>query len=402
MAFLRDSLRAFLNASKNNGLDRRFPFLLIPLVDVFCGKSAVLPEVLWHYEVIVLISVVTPVFNEQEVLPHLFETLPKVLEDLGHSYEIIVVNDGSSDGTADWLRQVARVNERVKFISLSRNFGQQAAMTAGLDYARGDVVVVMDADLQDPPELLGAMLEKYYEGYDVVSCQRVSRAGETLFKKVTATAFYELMRRAIDRRIPAEVGDFRLYSRGAVEAIKAFREQHRFMRGLVAWLGLREAFIPFHRPPRAAGETKYPLSKLLRLAWTAISSSSAIPLKLCAYAGWLLVTVSMLLGSLACIASLGVLEWGAASLAWATLQTAMTGVNLVAVGLVGDYVGRIYEESKQRPLYIVSETCNVSVRRDMPRSVWMSGRADAVADSESESDAPDVIRMPTRAPRRAA
>lgn len=349
-----------------------------------------------------LISVVVPVYNEQEVLPHLFEKLPAVLERTGYSYEIIVVNDGSSDGTADWMRQQARLDDRIKLIQFSRNFGQQAAMTAGLDYARGDVVVVMDADLQDPPELLDAMLEKYYEGYDVVSCQRISRAGETWFKKLTATAFYELMRRAIDRRIPAEVGDFRLYSRDAVDALRAFREQHRFMRGLVAWLGLREAFIPFHRPPRVAGETKYPVSKLIKLAWTAISSSSAVPLKLCTYLGWLVIACGLLS---ACLLPLSAMNWISVSLAglgWATFQLALTGCQLIAIGLLGDYVGRIYEESKQRPLYIVSETCNVSVKRDMSRSVWMSGRADFSTSIPAEQESDGILRIPTRAPRRAA
>ncbi|MCU0708266.1 MAG: glycosyltransferase family 2 protein [Pirellula sp.] len=349
-----------------------------------------------------LISVVVPVYNEQEVLPHLFEKLPAVLERTGYSYEIIVVNDGSHDGTADWMRQQARLDDRIKLIQFSRNFGQQAAMTAGLDYARGDVVVVMDADLQDPPELLDAMLEKYYEGYDVVSCQRISRAGETWFKKFTATAFYELMRRAIDRRIPAEVGDFRLYSRDAVDALRAFREQHRFMRGLVAWLGLREAFIPFHRPQRVAGETKYPVSKLIKLAWTAISSSSAVPLKLCTYLGWIVMACGLLSATLIPLAAMNWISVSLTGLGWATFQLALTGFQLIAIGLLGDYVGRIYEESKQRPLYIVAETCNVSVKRDMPRSVWMSGRADFATSIPSEQESDGVIRIPTRAPRRAA
>ncbi len=341
-----------------------------------------------------LVSVVIPVFNEQDVLPHLFDALPPVLEKLGDSYEIILVNDGSSDGTASWIRQRARSDDRIKFINLSRNFGQQAAMTAGMDYARGDVIAVMDSDLQDPPELLEEMLGKYYEGYDVVSCQRVSRAGETWFKKTTATAFYELMRRAIDRRIPPEVGDFRLYSREAVDAIRSFREQHRFMRGLVAWLGLREAFIPFHRPPRVAGETKYPFSKLVRLAWTAISSSSAIPLRLCSYAGWAMLFAGILFEMASAATALNWLPGSASTLGWAGFQLILAGTNLSAIGLLGDYVGRIYEEAKQRPLYVVSETCNVNVKRDMGRSVWMSGRSESATGTESLEIEHDVLTMP--------
>jgi len=341
------------------------------------------------------------VFNEQEVMPHLFRALSAVLEGIDHDREIIFVNDGSRDGTADWVRGVAATDERVKLVNFSRNFGQQAAMTAGLDCARGDVVVVMDADLQDPPELLQQMLDKYHEGYDVVSCRRRTRAGESWFKKKTASAFYSLMRKAIDSRIPAEVGDFRLYSRGAVDAIRAFREQHRFMRGLVAWLGLREAFIEFDRPARVAGETKYPVSKLIKLAWTAISSSSTVPLRACAYVGWFLLA-SALTASLTL--PLAVMEWipiSASTLGWIVFQLMLTGIQLVAVGLIGDYVGRIFEESKQRPLYIVSESCNIDLPSDCGRSVWMRGHPE-VAFPAATGDRDSRVRVPLRAPRRAA
>lgn len=335
-----------------------------------------------------LVSVVIPVFNEQEVLPHLFVALPPVLDKIADDYEIILVNDGSRDLSAAWIREKAARDPRVKLINLSRNFGQQAAMTAGLDCASGDVVAVMDSDLQDPPELLEAMLEKYYEGYDVISCQRISRAGETFFKKATATAFYEVMRRAIDKRIPAEVGDFRMYSRNAVEAIRAFREQHRFMRGLVAWLGLKEALIPFHRPPRVAGETKYPFSKLCRLAWTAISSSSAVPLKLCSYAGWCMLAAGVLMSLLSVGATLGWWHVGSGSASWAGFQMLLSGVQLVAIGLLGDYVGRIYEESKDRPLYIVNETCNIENPGIHARAVWLKNSDVESLDSRPLSDRP--------------
>jgi dolichol-phosphate mannosyltransferase len=344
-----------------------------------------------------LISVVIPVFNEYEVLPHLFAALPPVLEKLGDDYEILLVNDGSQDGSVDWIRDRASKDHRVKLISFSRNFGQQAAMTAGLDAASGDVVAVMDSDLQDPPELLEQMLEKINDGYDVVSCQRASRAGETLFKKVTATAFYELMRRGLDRRIPPEVGDFRMYSRNAVEALCGFREQHRFMRGLVAWLGLKEAVIPFHRPPRVAGETKYPVSKLFRLAWTAISSSSALPLKFCTYVGMAMLVGSLLTGLLSAVAGLGLGSGVAVPYGWIGFQLFLSGIQLSAIGLLGDYVGRIYEESKQRPLYIVDETCNLGRGMASTRSVWLHPDNDTEATDMHES-APYVIAMPGRVP----
>jgi glycosyltransferase involved in cell wall biosynthesis len=347
----------------------------------------------------VLISIVAPVYNEREVLPHFFDALSKVLSRLENPYEIIVVNDGSRDGTFELAQQYALDNERIKVISLSRNFGQQAAMTAGLDCARGEVVVVMDADLQDPPELLEQMLEKYNEGFDVVSCQRVSRAGETWFKRKTASAFYELMRRAIDSRIPPEVGDFRLYSRHAVDAICTFREQHRFMRGLVAWLGLREAFIPFHRPPRVAGETKYPLSKLFKLAWIAISSSSALPLKGCSYLGAILLFFGLLVSSAIPLAAMGWLPIWASTAGWVAFQFVLSGTQLVAVGLLGDYIGRVFEESKQRPLYIVSETCNIESSPRIQRSVWINRERENpdARDRQSES-----VRFPVRTTRRAA
>lgn len=341
-----------------------------------------------------LISVVIPVFNECEVMPHLFAALPPVLDKIADTYEIIMVDDGSSDGTREWLSDAASRDSRIKLISFSRNFGQQSAMTAGLDYARGDVVVVMDCDLQDPPELLETMLEKLKQGYDVVSCQRASRAGETFFKKTTATAFYQLMRRAIDKRIPPEVGDFRMYSRSAVQAIRSFREQHRFMRGLVAWLGLKEALIPFDRPPRVAGETKYPVSKLVRLAWTAISSSSAVPLKICSYVGAGMLFWGGALSAGAALAYLSLVPVSSGSLFWAGLQLTLSGINLCAVGLVGDYVGRIYEESKHRPLYIVGETRNIPSIQNKDRTVWLQQRSTAPMERIDVESSPSTIPYP--------
>ena len=349
-----------------------------------------------------LISIVVPVYNEQDVMPHLFRALSEVLSHIEHEHEIIIVNDGSRDGTADWVRRHAATDDRVKLVNFSRNFGQQAAMTAGLDCAQGDVVVVMDCDLQDPPELLNRMLEKYYEGYDVVSCRRMSRAGESWFKKKTASAFYGLMRKAIDSRIPAEVGDFRLYSRGAVDAIRAFREQHRFMRGLVAWLGLREAFIEFDRPARVAGETKYPVSKLIKLAWTAISSSSTAPLRVCAYLGWTLLACGLLATLAVPFVVLQLLPLSLSTVGWSALQLTLTGIQLVSVGLIGDYVGRVFEEAKQRPLYIVSDTCNIERPSEVSRSVWMQDRPCTIAPASSEDRDTNILRIPSLAPRRVA
>jgi glycosyltransferase involved in cell wall biosynthesis len=277
------------------------------------------------------------------------------------------VNDGSTDKTGKILEDMAARDRCVKVLSFSRNFGHQAAVTAGLDFANGDAAAVMDGDLQDPPELLPEMLGLMRQGYDVVSAQRQARPGDGIWKCSTAAAFYWLMRRFIDRRLAAEVGDFRLFSRTAVLALRGFREQHRFMRGLVAWLGLKEAIVPFHREARAYGSTKYPLFKMLQLAWTAVSSFSALPLRL-----------STTLGTFVTLFGLGYFLYSifAALVAKTTipgwtslvcLQIVFSGTILTAVGLVGSYVARIYEESKQRPLYVVTGLNNLEIRETHPQ-----------------------------------
>ncbi len=319
-----------------------------------------------------LLSIVLPVYNEQEVLPVLFEVLPEVLKKIGCDYELIFVDDGSRDSTRQILDRVASQDSRVKVLGFSRNFGQQAAITAGLDFAEGDAVVVMDADMQDPPELLVAMVEQFKQGFDVVSTQRIARDGESVFKKWTASAFYAFMQWAIDKRLPPQCGDFRLFSRGAVQAIRQFREQHRFMRGLVAWLGLRETIVQFHRPARAAGETKYSPIKLFQLAWTAVSSFSAVPLKACLYAGVALTTFGVIYSFYAVYAAMFV---SSTAPGWSSLvcfQLVFNGATLTAVGLVGDYVGRIYDESKQRPLYVVGDSVNVATSGCAQRMVWIN------------------------------
>jgi len=250
-------------------------------------------------------------------------------------------------------------DERVRIISFTRNFGHQAAITAGLDFAAGDAAVIMDADLQDPPELIPQMIELYEQGFDVVSPQRISRAGESWFKRKTAACFYWLLRRGVDERMPSEVGDFRLLSRNVIEALRRCREHQRFMRGLVAWLGFREAIIPFERQARTAGQTKYPLAKMLRFAWTAITSFSALPLRLSmvvglvssalafAYFGWALYAALVL--------KRAVQGWTSI----VALQSISVGVILLFLGLIGEYIANIYEESKQRPLYVVRTMTNV-------------------------------------------
>ncbi|MFO0953423.1 MAG: glycosyltransferase family 2 protein [Isosphaeraceae bacterium] len=306
------------------------------------------------------LSLVIPVYNEEAALPALFRALAPVLEMIGCEHELVFIDDGSRDGTRRILADAAALDPRVQVIGFSRNFGHQAAITAGLDFATGDAVVVMDADLQDPPELIPDMMELFRQGFDVVSAQRVGREGETPFKRGTAALFYALMRRAVDERLTPQVGDFRLFSRAAVNALRGFREQHRFMRGLVAWLGLKEAILPFRRPPRVAGETKYPAWKMARFAWTAVSSFSALPLKLSLYGGIGLTLLGLLYSAFVVYETLvlktTVRGWGSL----VCLQLVFSGATLTAVGLMGDYVARIYEELKGRPLYVVSETRNVA------------------------------------------
>ena len=306
-----------------------------------------------------LLSLIIPIYNEEEAFPFLLAALDKVLAEMTCACEIIFVNDGSRDGSLELLQKAAQ-DPRIGVLSLSRNFGHQAAITAGLDFASGDAIAVMDADLQDPPEILKQMLARYEEGFDVVSAQRIGRESDTFFKRFTAAGFYWVMRTMVDQRLVPEVGDFRLFSRPALMAIRAFREQHRFMRGLVAWLGLKEAIVPFERRRRVAGVTKYPLRKMLAFSWTAISSFSALPLRL-----------SMALGILFSLSGFGYLLYtlyvvyikGDAVRGWASvvvLQCLFSGATLFVLGLVGDYVAKIFEESKMRPLYVVDRMFNVA------------------------------------------
>jgi polyisoprenyl-phosphate glycosyltransferase len=315
-----------------------------------------------------LLSLIIPVYNEEEAFPFLLAALRKVLADMTCQYEIVFVNDGSRDRSLILLQEAAQ-DPRIKVLSFSRNFGHQAAITAGLDFASGDAIAVMDADLQDPPEILKEMIARYQEGYDVVSAQRSGRKSDSFFKRSSAAGFYWVMRTMVDQRIVPEVGDFRLFSRPALLAIRAFREQHRFMRGLVAWLGLKEVIVPFERKSRVAGETKYPLLKMIKFSWTAISSFSALPLRL-----------SMALGILFSMSGLGYLIYtlwvvyirGNAVQGWASvvvLQCLMSGATLFVLGLVGDYVAKIFEETKLRPLYVVDRTFNIAHDTPIARAV---------------------------------
>jgi glycosyltransferase involved in cell wall biosynthesis len=323
------------------------------------------------------LSIVIPVYNEAEVLPQLLSTLERVMAGTAISYELIVVDDGSSDGTASILKAAAAEDRRLKVLSFSRNFGHQAAITAGLDHASGEAVVVMDADLQDPPELLPEMLTLLSRGYDVVSGQRHTRDGETTFKRVTAKMFYWLFQRLVDERMQPEVGDFRMFSRRAIVAIRQLREQHRFMRGMVAWLGLRELILPYHRNPRSAGTTKYSTWKMVRFAWTAISSFSALPLRLSVIAGLLVAALGV---GIAIYVVYAAVVLKAVVPGWASLvclNIIFSGSTLVAIGLLGEYVARIYEESKGRPLYVISNVANCHIESQTAKGVVLPPPAES-------------------------
>lgn len=321
-----------------------------------------------------LLSIVIPALNEAQTIPLLLARLRESLRNV--EWEAIFVDDGSTDATALVLEQAAFEDERIKLLRFSRNFGHQAAVTAGLDFAGGDAVVVMDADLQDPPELLPRMLSLFHLGYDIVSPQRIAREGETWFKRWTAKLFYRILSGMADTRLTPDVGDFRLFSRRAVLAIRSLREQHRYMRGMVAWLGLKEVMLPFERQARAAGKTNYPLFKMLRFAWTGVTSFSAFPLRISIAAGCMLSGA----GFLYLLRVVYLAMWTNTLVSgWASvvaLQCVFSGMILLALGAIGDYVARGYEEAKKRPLYVVTESCNVSLPDlSLPRAIILSDPA---------------------------
>ena len=300
-------------------------------------------------------SLVVPIYNEEAVLPVLLRRLDELLGQLDGPAEVIFVDDGSRDVSPIVLEAKARADSRYKFLKLSRNFGHQVAITCGMARARGQAIVVMDADLQDPPEIVLALVAKWREGFDVVAAQRLSRAGESRFKRLTAALFYRLIGRLADVNLPPDVGDFRLVDRKALDSFLAMPERDRFVRGMFAWIGFRQAVVPFHRPARAAGETKYPLTKMLRLAADGLVAFSDAPLRAALWAG---TAVCAMAGAYAVWV---VVMWASgAHLArgWSSIIVVMTllgGANMLMTGVLGVYIGRIHGEVKRRPLYVVEK-----------------------------------------------
>ncbi|HSB64296.1 MAG TPA: glycosyltransferase family 2 protein [Thermoanaerobaculia bacterium] len=300
------------------------------------------------------ISVALPVFNEADNLDELNERLTRVLDATGRSWEIVYVDDGSSDSSFEKMAAFARKDPRLRALRFSRNFGHQMALTAGVDAARGRIVAVMDADLQDPPELLSEMLKKVDEGYEVVYAQRTKREGESAFKLWTAHVFYRLLERWTNVEIPVDVGDFRLMGPRAVAAFRRLRERHRFIRGMTAWVGFRQVGVPYVRPARARGETKFPLRKMLRFAIDGLTSFSHVPLQLATWLGFLVSAFAFLY--ILVVLVLWILKINVPG--WTTLMVfvlLLGGVQLTVIGVLGEYLGRIYDEVKGRPLYLVAE-----------------------------------------------
>lgn len=304
-----------------------------------------------------MLSVVAPCYNEEEVLPLFCNEMPKALNGFGCDYEIILVDDGSRDRTWEIIEEQCKVNPRVKGLRFARNFGHQLAVTAGMDAAAGDALVVIDADLQDPPAVIGDMIEKWREGYDVIYGKRLKREGETLFKKLTAKAYYRFLKMMSGTAIPLDTGDFRLLDKRVVDQMNAMREHNRFLRGLSAWTGFKQCPVEYVRHERAAGKTKYTLKKMIKLAMDGIIGYSSKPLTLAFGAG---IGVIGLTG-LAMIALLIVqICNGFALLPWAlALLFILGGGILMGMGVIGAYVARIYDEVKGRPLYILSERIGI-------------------------------------------
>jgi len=303
----------------------------------------------------IVYSIIAPIFNEFDNIPELYRRVSEVMDSGGEGWELVLVDDGSSDNSTGRISELAQKDPRVRPVIFARNFGHQIAVTAGLDYSRGAAVVIIDADLQDPPEVILELAKKWKEGYEVVYAVRAEREGETKFKLWTASLFYRTIYLITDVKIPLDTGDFRLLDRKVVNVMNQMRERHRFLRGMSSWIGFRQVGVEYKRAARFSGETKYPFKKMFRLALNAITSFSYFPLQVATYLGFLaaglailaipVVVISRLTGSQAFI--------GQATTLIAVLF--LGGVQLISLGVLGEYIGRIYDEVKGRPLYIVRE-----------------------------------------------
>lgn len=300
-------------------------------------------------------SVIAPIYNELENLPLFYNRVKDVMDQTGEGWELILVDDGSSDGSTDLIRKLAAEDERVRPVIFARNFGHQIAVTAGMDYSRGQAVTIIDSDLQDPPEVILDLIEKWREGYQIVYAVRSEREGESWFKLATASLFYKLIYKITEVKIPLNTGDFRLIDRKALEIINTMRERNRFLRGMGAWVGFKQIGVEYKRHARHAGQTHYPLKKMVQLALNAVTGFSTWPLKMLNFTGIFLVGLSLLLLIIYLLLALfNNFDLTYTLAVWLTMIF-LSGIVLIGMGILGEYIGRTYDEAKGRPLYIVAE-----------------------------------------------
>lgn len=309
------------------------------------------------------LSIIVPIYNEEGNIPSLIDRLKSVVDSMGISYEFVFVNDGSKDKSFALIREFAKQYPFIKYINFSRNFGHQIAVSAGLDHCAGQAIVIIDADLQDPPELIPEMYEKYKSGYEVVYAQRLKRAGETMFKTLTAKYFYRVISKITSINIPVDTGDFRIIDRKVAEVLKQMPEQQKFLRGQISWIGFNQTFITYDRAERNAGETGYTLIKMLRFAADGITSFSDFPLKFATFSGFIVSGIAFLMILYALYSRFISKDYVEG---WTSLMMAVLfigGIQLIAIGIIGEYIGRLSANVRKRPLYIVGET-NIEKQED--------------------------------------
>ncbi len=300
-------------------------------------------------------SIIAPIFNEKENLPELQRRVSEVLDSTNEPWELILVDDGSTDGSTDIIRELVKEDDHIRPIIFARNFGHQVAVTAGLDYARGEAVIIIDADLQDPPELILEMAKKWHEGNEVVYAVRAEREGESWFKLWTASLFYRIIYRITDVKIPLDTGDFRLMDRKVVNVMNQMRERHRFLRGMSAWVGFKQVGVEYKRAARKAGETKYPFKKMFRLAINAVTGFSYFPLQVATFFGFMSASLAIIAIPVVAILRLTNTHFFEGQTTTLVAVLFLGGVQLISLGILGEYIGRLYDEAKGRPLYIVRE-----------------------------------------------
>src|SRR5437588_3515612 len=336
-------------------------------------------------------SIVAPVFNEQETLPHFYQRVIEVMEEVGESFELVLINHGSCDGSFRTMRDLHNRDSRVRVIDFSRNFGHQIAISAGLDYAHGEAVIIIDSDLQDPPEVIPQLIARWKDGAEVVYAQRSKRKGETKFKLMTAAIFYRLMTRITSVNIPHDTGDFRLLDRRVVDALVKMREHHRFMRGLSAWVGFRQEAVLYERHERFAGTTKYPVLKMVKFSLDAITSFSHLPLELATSFGFVLAAISLVGIVIAALLRIftGAIVGQASTL---ILVLFLGGIQLIFLGIIGEYLGRIYDEVRARPLYIVHHV--LGAEKPDHSSQGSGQKGNAVATWYGDEDTAVIPKIP--------